>query len=412
MEKNTLVINYRHMGVGGIENYIVGIIKNALDNNNRVIWLCDTKPIIAPIYEHILNGDRVEKHPYDVHKHHWFHHDKLCFEQDEKVVILSFSAFDHVRALQLKQEYRGIDINALYLIPHFTGNLIFPEQYFGIGKRAVQKRFSRLYAEWISSGSVLFFNNRHISAIEEAYGIHVDEAHRKLVPSVYDNFSFDEDEVRAKYRRDEFRIISAGRLEFPHKGFVMGMLKEFAVLKETYPQLTYYIVGDGPDIQIVQDEVKKLPEKVSKDIHLLPPMPFEELIAFYKDCNLNISAAGCASYGAKSGLLTLPVRHYVYECEVYGYLPEYKEYTTSTLPGNPVRPYIEEVVNMPESEYVDRSRTSFESFNKASINRNAIFEIAQIAQDYIMKKRDVRFVKKCFLFTKIQFVVRVIKNQI
>lgn len=417
MNKNTLVINYRHMGykhigVGGVENYIIGLIKLAHNNGNRIIWIHDVKTFIPPIYEDILNSDYVEKCACDIHKCHWFRHDKLRFNSDENVVIISFSAFDHVRALQLKHEYIDVKLTALYFIPHFTGSLIFPEQQFGFGKRIVQKKFSHLYAEWINSGTVLFFNSRHISAIEESYGIHVDENHRKLVPEIFNEFHFDENEVRSRYSRDEFRIISAGRLEFPHKGFVIGMLKEFVALKEKYPQITYYIVGDGPEIQMVRDELNKLPEKVSKDIHLLPPMPFEELISFYKDCNLNISAAGCATYGAKSGLLTLPVRHYVYDCEVYGYLPECKDYTTSTLPGNPVIPYIEEVIHMPESEYVKRSQDSFESYNQGFVNSNAIFEIAENAQDYIMRQRDLSFVKICDLFTKIQFAIQMIKSRL
>lgn len=411
MAKNTLVINYRNMGVGGIENYIIGVMQLALDNGNRVIWLCDTKPVIAPIYAEVLNSEKVEKCPCDVHKHHWFRHEELCFAKDEKVVILSFAAFDHVRALELKQEYKEINITALYLIPHFTGSLIYPEQYFKKGKDAVQKRFSRLYAEWINAGSILFFNNKHITAMEETYGIKVDEQFRKLVPLVFDGFTFDETEVLNRYRRDEFRIVSAGRLEFPHKGFVLGMLKEFAALKETYPQVTYYIVGDGLDEQTVREEISKLPEKVSKDIHLLAPMPFEQLIAFFKECNLNISVAGCASYGAKSGLVTLPARHYTYDCEVYGFLPESRDCTIQTKPGEPVRPYIEQVLNMSEQEYLERARMSFDAYNQNKVNKNAFFEISGANNDYVMKKSDVQWVKACFACTKLLYILQAIKKR-
>ena len=97
MKRNTLVINYRHMGnkqtgVGGVENYIIGLIRLAHNNGNRIIWIHDVKTFISPIYEDILNSDYVEKCACDIHKYHWFRHDKLRFNSDENVVIISFSA--------------------------------------------------------------------------------------------------------------------------------------------------------------------------------------------------------------------------------------------------------------------------------------------------------------------------------
>ena len=92
--------------------------------------------------------------------------------------------------------------------------------------------------------------------------------------------------------------------------------------------------------------------------------------------------AGCASAGAKIGLLTLPARHYTEKCEVYGFIPESKEMTTSEKPGKPAKDFIEYVINMNENEYLEKSKASYDCYN---------YIVSSISDLY--KNRDIKCYK-------------------
>ncbi len=407
--KKTLVINYGHMGMGGIENYIIGAIRLALEQGTDVLWLCDSRPRLDDIYRQTLEDPRVRRCVCDTRGHHWFCHGPLGLEPGCHAAVLSFTALDHIRALELKKENPHCRMDCLYLIPHFTGGLVYPEQRLPVLKNCVHRKFKKLYSRWLDAGTVLFFDEKHIAALEKGYGLTVPPARRKRIPVVRAGYEFDGAAAAARYRREEFRILSAGRLEFPHKGFVIGMLRKFPELKKEYPQLTYYIVGDGPDAQQARDEIARMPEEAAQAVQMLGDLPFEELMAFYPQCNLNLSVAGCATYGGKVGVPTLPARHYTYECEVYGLLPESMDCTIETKPGQPVEPYIEKLLGMTEQEYLECSRKTYDSFEKKTVNPNAFFEVEGLDTDYRMTAGQIRWAKCFYSIRKIAHKLKLLR---
>lgn len=58
--KDTLVVIYRSLMVGGIENYVTSLINNALSLNKRVVWVCHTKKLYSPVYKSIVEDKRLE----------------------------------------------------------------------------------------------------------------------------------------------------------------------------------------------------------------------------------------------------------------------------------------------------------------------------------------------------------------
>ena len=368
--KHTFVINLSHMNVGGIENYVAQILQLGLDENCRNIWLCDKACEVSPVYEKLMNDPRVERCHCDNHLVNWFRHEPLEFARDEKVVIFSFGFFDHARALQLKSERPQVRIIPLLLIPHFLGSDLYPEKAFqGLARTWVRKLAAGLYGQWLDDGILYAFSMRHLDTIEELYGITVENKQARIVPRLLDGIPFSEEEVIHRYQASEFTICSAGRLEFPHKGFVLGLLREFAQLKPSYPFLRLKIIGAGDGEAVLRQELSQMPADITGSVEICPPVSLAELNEEFKKAKLNISVAGCASAGAKVGLLTLPARHYCYECEVYGFFPESRSCTTESKPGEPVGPYIERVIHMSQEEYVDLSRKAYDTMNDKPADR-------------------------------------------
>lgn len=406
MEKNALVINYRNMGVGGIENYIYHVMKTALREEYEVLWLCDIHPIIVPIYDKFLNSENINRIYCDTHGFKWFRHRKIALSQYSRIIVLSFNFMDHIRALELLKNCDCAEKYPLLLIPHFEGGLLFPESNFNRLKKTVKRIAAQGYIHFINSGEVLFMASNHPDAIEKAYGFTIEDKYRKHVPSFILKREFDEERIRRNYRNEVFTIISAGRLEFPHKGYILGLIDVFCQLKKEYSFLRLRIIGDGIDKSILLKKLESLPQDIRKDIDYEGMMPFDRLLDVYEKCNLSISIAGCASSSAKVGLLTLPARNYSEECEVYGFIPESKNMVTSTEPGKPVKEYIEQVIHMSEEEYVQRSRCSYESYENNSVSLANFYLLLQSKDFYYPSKKEILVYKALNALDKVNYFTK------
>lgn len=394
LTNETLIVIYRSLLVGGIENYVASVIKNALTTNKRVIWICNTEKLYSPVYKEIVEDKKMEIITINFSGINIYKLPKIDLSQQEKVKVMVFDIFRLFQAYKLKEKYKETKIDILYCVPHFTGSSIFPEQCF-VNKTMnsfIQNKYSIIYNKLFKNGTLYFFSSKHYETIQQNYGINFSNPQNYLVPQLRVREMYDEEVFRKVFRSNSFTIISPGRFEFPHKGFLLGLIQVYGKLKPIYPKLRLLIIGDGQDKDKVEEAILKLPKESRSGIEIKNSMSFDELLKIMKTVNLNISVAGCASMGAKIGLITLPARHYNYDCEVYGFYPESRYLTTETKPGFPVEPYIERIINMSEDEYIHYSKLAYHSFDDELYNPNFPFGIKE-STDYIPTKIDSIFVK-------------------
>lgn len=372
MKKDRLVVIYNHLWVGGIENYVIELFKACHDTGKDIFWLCHENYHIDDVYADDINNCEV----HIITKPQFKHKDEfgLADYQEGKTVIVTFAFFDYVEALEFFSRLSGGKVSILLLIPHFDGYSLFPEQAFnGVINRWTKKVCGRIYKRCTEGNNVLFFNSRHIDAVEDNYAITINN--KQIVQGLHEKEPFREDEVVKRYNSDKFTIVSAGRFYFPHKGYLIGLIKLFAELKEKYPKICLLIIGDGKDLSIVEDTIKTLPKYVQKDIELRPSVSLSDLQKVFKQCNLCVSVAGCVCESGKVGLVSLPARHYTYDCEVYGFFPESRYCTTEDKKGYPAKPYIERVINASLEEYVKLSRDAYESFAPNPIDKDYLYKL-------------------------------------
>lgn len=374
--KDTLVVIYRSLMVGGIENYVTSLINNALSLNKRVVWVCHTKKLYSPVYKSIVEDKRLEIINTDFSSINLYKLPKIDLSDQGSVKIMVFDIFRLFQAYKLKEKHKNINVDILYCVPHFTGLLIFPEQgiKYEIIKKITRNIFSKIYDRIFKEGNLYFFSPKHHETLQNNYGIYFSSPQDYLVPKIIKREEYDEESFRNVYRSKSFTIISPGRFEFPHKGYLLGLIRAYGKVKPKYPHLKLLIIGDGQDKDKVETAISNLPEKSKKGIILKSSLSYEELKKIMKTVNLNISVAGCASMGARIGLITLPARHYNYDCEVYGFFPESRSLTTETKPGFPVEPYIEKVINMDEEEYIYYSKLAYHTFDDEQYCPNFPFD--------------------------------------
>ena len=192
-----------------------------------------------------------------------------------------------------------------------------------------------------------------------------------------------------------FNIITVGRFDFPHKGYMLGLVRAFGRLKPKYPQLTLSIIGLGQHEQMLKNEIANLPQGVQADVNLLGAVPHTELPHYFRDKHLSIAVAGAASDAARNGVLSIAARNFCdNECEVYGFYPESFVKNSSKEPGELVDKYIEDAINMTKEEYTKRCKDSYMVFtDPARYNPTFLYTTTEMCKDYYIGTMDLYFYK-------------------
>lgn len=350
-----LIINYPILKLGGIEKYICSHIPFFLDNGVRVIWLMKDHDAIGKSFEKVLSDERIEKVTLHRPSVYWFRHDAFNLNKEDEIVIMSCRPMDMIRSFCLMRDFKDYNITPFYCVPDTKGGAYYLEGNFPpFIRKFLKKRLASAHYRWESYNLIRFFAFSQIHILEENYGLKVTNPDQKVLRSNDPYPEFNEDAVRelAEKRGDEFNIVTLGRFDFPHKGYMLGLIRSYVRLKSKYPQLKLKIVGYGPDKDKLLTEIDKVQTEYKGDITLVGEVAPAEIASVFKNMHLNISVAGAVRDGVRNSVLSIPARNYCEgECEVYG-LNFTKMHPTSTLPGDLVDPYIEKVITMSVDEYV------------------------------------------------------------
>lgn len=378
-----VIINRYILKLGGIETNVCHMIKFMLDHGVRVIWIRQRENAIGHSFEKILNDKRLE-HIY-VHNPNtqWFKHDKFDLDIDDDVIVLSFNPSSFAKSLSLCREFPNVKIIPFYYIPDTTGSQYFRERYFPDFLCAyLGGHLSGLYKKWDSYSLLRFFSPLQIKALEDAYKFKISKPENKLLGSFVECPEFDEKGTltRADERKIRFNIITVGRFDFPHKGYILGLIRAYGRLKNKYENLSLTVIGYGPHEELVHQEINNLPEKARKDLTLVGETPPDEILNYYKNAHLNISVAGAVGQGALFSVISIPARNYCEgECEVYGLSYESK-IVTSTEPGHLVDEDIIRVIEMSNEEYCQETKRIYDLFFTKP-NPWYVFETASLCEN-------------------------------
>jgi hypothetical protein len=119
-KKNTLIIIYRSLQVGGIENYVANIMRNSLKSGKRVIWICNTARLVSDVYRDILEDKHLEIIKINFAGLNLYEIPRISFSKGENVKIIVFDIFRLFQAYKIRKSYKEISTDILYCVPHFT----------------------------------------------------------------------------------------------------------------------------------------------------------------------------------------------------------------------------------------------------------------------------------------------------
>jgi glycosyltransferase involved in cell wall biosynthesis len=380
LHKKTLIVNYEGMCMGGIEKTFSILMKYSLSRGYRVIWITTKRDLNKAFIKDIVDNPHIEKCIY--HQFSWVIHTKLNLDKNEDILMISCEPLKYVRGEWLLKQCKLSNYNHFLLLPHFTGNAYYPERFFynNIARKRAQTFFGELASYLNEINAILGFSYDHLVKYEKNYKILIENKDKKVLKGISPIRPIDEDilRVKAKNRQKEFVIISCSRFDFPHKGYILGLVDEFEKIKDKYKKCKLIIVGDGPGKQRLLDKIAEKNSIVASSIVLtgmLTPMELDEKMS---TAHVNIGVAGALLVGAKQGVPSINVRHYVEDCEAYGFLSDDGGCELRTDKGNGLYSYIKELIEDDEDEYLNRCRNDFLKYTK----------IHDVDPDYIYRQKN------------------------
>lgn len=408
-KKYSLIINYPYFfNIGGIEKYLYSFIKYCIDKEVRVIWLCETKYEIAESFKSILLSDKIERVPIKRCFFGWFKLEALNLKKDEIYILFCTSPIYMCINQDIIRQYSDYRFYPIYAIASETDNTYFLEDYFNCSfiKNRVRHTMGKMIENWDLHNAVRCFNIHQLNSLEKKYSIKIQNKEEKVLGVLKSQEDVSESFLRTKYRsRDIFTIITVSRFDFPHKAYLLGLIRAFGVVKVRYPQIHLQIIGYGPHKNKVIDEIEKLPPMVKQSIELVGEVSPDNLNDYFKKADLNISVAGAATGGARVGTLTLVARNYCEDvCEVYGYYDESSNMTTSLIPGNDVEPYIEEVLSMNENDYVQKCLAGYQLLKTTKTpNPDYLFKTSEAVDLTVSGKEmcQMKIIRQMILFRRL-----------
>lgn len=394
----TLIINYMGMQIGGIEGYLAKLMEHSLKNCYRVIWLTNQVCDNESCYKNITNHPKVEK-IYIKSGYHWEYNVKIAFHAQEKITMFSCEPLHFLRGENLRKKYKNVKSFSHYLVlPHFTGCAYYPERFF---KFKFIHRFYFSYMKHIATklnnfNCIRAFALKHLENYEKNYNISIRNKTDKILASVKEPIYHSEDfwENKADERKRIFNIVTCARFDFPHKGYLVGLIDCYKLLKLKHSQIKLTIVGYGNGQALLEKKISELPFEIRKDIDLQGALTNEELREQFCEGHLNVGLAGALADGAYCGLPSLLVRHYTYDCETYGQISDIQGTLLKTEKGENLIPFVEKFINMTNEEYIYNCKKDYLFVqNLKTYNPNYIFEQCNSEEQLFFSKKELKRAK-------------------
>lgn len=375
MDKTTFVIMYQNMLIGGIEQWLIRQIEIAKEQHMRIIWLNVGKGKIFDGWSDLIRTS-VEIVPIKMGGRGLCNFPEGLFSENERVTSVCFGLIEYACLHKMKSVFPNLEIDCFNIIPHFCMPIYYPEEYFKTAyAKHIKSKAAEIYKEGLDRNEILFFSQRHFDEIRNRYGLSLPDSEKYRLPPTEETRPFLETLAEKRAKRDPFKIISCGRIDFPHKGYMMGLVDAYGELKKKYPDILLDFIGYGPSENELRCKIQKLPPDIAADIRILGAIAPDKLDDYFDSAHVNISVAGGVSAGAKSGLVSIPARHYDYSCEVYGFLPSSKENILSDKAGDPVLPYIEQLITMDAQSYIELCRASYDTYCSKNVNPLWLFQL-------------------------------------
>lgn len=158
------------------------------------------------------------------------------------------------------------------------------------------------YRRVLVKSSILFMDNICRNNFCEFY--HCDKENCEIIPLGIEIKDYQE---RRLDRLKKFRILTITRFEFPYKGYIFGLIKQFEDLCGRYENLELNIIGWGDGRKRVEETISGLPTSIKSKINLLGAVEYQKLDAYIRDAAVYVGMGTTLLDAGKAGIPVIAV---------------------------------------------------------------------------------------------------------
>lgn len=290
---------------------------------------------------------------------------EIISDKYDAYVFLTYSITEYLAIDLIRRKYPSIVRSFLYVV-HY---LAFSNAYTD-GATLLKNRFRKYFLRFkyrhllkslLRNNTIIFMDEASVSETSKSLNIKIKEDLIYCLPIEVNDYP--PDYWNNKSRHTPFTLGTMCRLEFPFKGYVLGLLKDFILLSQKF-DLHLIIVGNGPDENILEQCLSTLPHNVISRIEYIKEVPYSQLDTFYSKCDLVLGMGTVLLDSANHNVLALPVKPYSNELLVSDLF--LNDITYLGMKGESVEfdHMLSSLIELTDSDYFALVRRQYECFEK------------------------------------------------
>lgn len=304
---------------------------------------------------------------FDFYKYSTFVGDaSSIFNQVNEKYFLSTSMSDWIYIQELIRKKRINKVHHLFYVLH-------PKASRGVVNSSIlDKPYQTLIERRFNRNHLIFMDNetRNFYAVynsKEVLAYRVVELPMEIE-------KLDENVIKQRIKNDTFEILTIARLEFPFKGYVLGLIDDFEKLARENSFLILTVVGDGTGMSELQNKISSMPERIRKRINVIGEIDYDKIPRLLKKAKVYVGMGTTLIDAAKEGLISIGATANQMENKSFGFFGPscnvlglfwgeegFDKYNFVEL--------IQEVIELSDSDYYGRSVEIYNHIKRYDINK-------------------------------------------
>lgn len=288
------------------------------------------------------------------------------FDQKNEKYFLSTSMSDWIYIQELIRKKRINNVHHLFYVLH-------PKASRGVVNSSIlDKPYQVLIEKKFNRNHLIFMDNetRNFYTVYNSKELLV----YRVVELPMEVEKLDEGIIKQRIKNNTFEILTIARLEFPFKGYVLGLIDDFEKLAKENPFLILTIVGDGTGMQELRNKINSMPERIRKQINIMGEIRYDKISGLLKNAKVYVGMGTTLIDAAKEGLISIGATANQMENKSFGFFGPscnilglfwgeegFDKYDFIEL--------IQEVIELSDSDYYDKSVATYNHVKRYDINK-------------------------------------------
>lgn len=377
--------------IGGNENLIYRELGWAYEHGYKCILITSADGPFDNSWIEKFKKYRIEHYRY---RRYWkFIHGevsnngkRLSFEDKDSVVWVSNRIELFLLSAIYQQKYKNVSFSKIFYVVH-PFHTVFTHIGF------LNYLAGKIWVDKIDQGSLVFMDDESKHYCESNYGRKYGSKIVRLgvTKEIYDN--------RNEKKDDLFNILTIGRLEFPFKAYVLGLIDAVDALKKEGYSLNLTIIGDGKDRKMLSDKINSLRMNTEGFINWVGTVEPENLKDYYFDADAYVGCGTTLIEASMYGVPSIAVYSYQQGDKCVGAFWKNPNYLGSIdgdpAPQSSLTDEIRRLIDATEEEYqtyCKKSQQAYEEMYSMEAHMNGLMD----TKDTFLSNYDIG-ISECFV---------------